>query len=267
MKLTAEKITPLFTFISTGDKCAMYTLRIMMQYQGHTCGEPYCFTDSEYVKNLSNDKAKAEHNAKEYSDLWNIPFKGNAEFELNEIRRSRDAEAAAKVAEYERIKAETIRHQEEEYDRVFNEGVMLTGKYTGKTIAEIIKIDPSYVFWMARQADGSKNIYTVGCELAAKYISDNKIESAGHIGQVGDVIEVDVLISRISPFEGFYGTSWVVTCFDDEFRMITFFTTSKRILNNEIGTRVRIQGTVSEHGEYQGYKQTMFKRPKIVKSA
>lgn len=265
-KFTAHRIEPLFAFIGTGDKIAMYTLRVMNQYTSTYQGEQVTFVDSEYVRNLSTNKAKAETLASEFADHNNLEFRGNAEFELNEIRRNRDEQNAI-VAEARRLHlAKVEQDARDDYERVLNDGVFLSGKYKGLTPGQVFEVEPGYVFWFAKQSDSNKSLYTIDADLAAKFIADYNPQKPGHFGNIGDEVVIEVRFAKVSYFPNrFGGTSSVVTFYDSENRMITCFTTSKKLTDNEVGTKLKISGVISEHGEYNDMPQTLIKKPKIVK--
>lgn len=265
-KYTAHRIEPLFAFIGTGDKIAMYTLRVMNEYTSTYQGETVTFIDSEYVRNLSTDKSKAETLASEFADHNNMEFRGNAEFELNEIRRTRDEQSALVAEARAAHLVQVQKDARDDYERKIQDGIFLSGKYKGMTPAEVFSIEPGYIFWFADQSGMNKSIYTIDADLASKFISECGIEKPGHIGNVGDQLTTEVRMGRVSWFPNqFGGMSAVVTCYDSKNRMINFFTTAKKLTENEIGTKLTITGLISEHGEYNDMPQTLLKKPKIVK--
>lgn len=264
--LSVYRIENLYTFISTGDKTAMYTLRVMTRVHSQNAYGAFSYTNPEFIKILSNDKAKAETLAQEISDNWGVPFKGNAEFELNAIRRERDELKAEQIAEIERNEARRIQDQKDEYARIINEGILTVGKYAGKTVEEVYAIDIAYVFWLAGTADAEQSMFNVSAHLAAKYIADNEIQMPDHVGSVGDVIEVSLLVRNSTPFEGMYGTSWVMTCTDSDNNVYTFFTTSRKLLAYESGSTMKVKATIKEHSFYRNFPQTLLKAPKLVKA-
>lgn len=267
----SEKI--LYGFISTGDKIAMYTLRLMYEvpvYQKDCEGRGYLagYTHKDYyVKNLSNDKAKAEAAAEDICKGYGVPFKGNAEFELNEIRRRRSEEVAAYREAAERATREFERRQAEEFERVIREGVILVGKYKGMTAAEIATVDLDYVIWMSTGdlLEGARDPMTVSTRIAKAYLEANPPVIAGHIGVVGEALTAKVVVKSIRGFNGFYGTSWAFSCVAEGGERISFFTTSKKLLELEEGEEFVLEGVVSEHGQYNGFPQTVVKKPKIAK--
>lgn len=263
--LSVYRVEQLYSFISTGDQVAMYTLRIMCRYHGMGASGPYSYNNPEFVKILSNDKAKAESLAVEISADYGVEFRGNADFELNEIRRQRDALKAEEIAEVARIQLSREKEAAEQYDRVMNEGIFISGKYAGQTAMQVADIDLQYVFWLADQASNDKSIHNANAVIAFNYIHDNNVQKPAHVGSVGDVIEGVVTVLRKSPFEGMYGTSWVMTCRDSDNNIYSFFTTSRKLLDNEVGSEIKIKATIKEHSEYGNFPQNMLRAPKIVK--
>lgn len=264
--MSVYHIENLYTFISTGEKVAMYTLRVMNRYNcTNIDGKHYSFIDSQFIRILSNDKAKAETLAVEFSENQGFEFRGNAEFELNEIRRKNSAAKAEELEEQNRIKIQYQKEEDEKFERVLNEGVLNCGKYHGKTIEEIIKIDMPYVFWLAKQLTEDKTLFNANAKLAADYLENNEIYVSKHIGEIGDFFEGNVTVINKTEFQGNFGMTWVVSCLTENKDNITFYTTSKKLLNTDISETMKIKGMISRHSEYNGIPQTTLKAPKIVK--
>lgn len=254
-----------FGFISTGSKIAMYTLRIMYLCEGYCDGQTFTFEKDYYVVNLSNDKATAESKAQEICDNYGIPFKGNAEFELNEIRRKRDAESKERQEMIER-EAERIRiEQEAAFERNVSEGVFIVGKYTGKTAEEVAKTDLAYVFYVAEQKDYSDK-FSVNIKIAKNYIEQNNIKKPGFIGNIGDTVKLNLVLNKVAGFYNMYNVkNFVFTCTEESGATVTFFSSAKKFLELKDGEKFTIEGLVKDHSKYNNWNQTVIKKPKMAK--
>lgn len=85
-----------------------------------------------------------------------------------------------------------------------------------------------------------------------------------HIGSVGDKLEVTVVVKAIRPIDSNYGTSYLYTMADDAGHVIKWFSSSKALGEDVTGEQVTIKGTVKKLDEYQGTKQTVLTRCKVL---
>lgn len=256
----------LYTFISTGDKTAMYTLRIMFRCTVVIEGVRGTEMRDEYIQNLSNDKETAEQKARYMSEKLELPFKGNADFDLNEIRRSREGEAAARREAFEREARERAEAWEAQKVEDINAGVMLMGKHIGKTAAEVAETDKAYLFWLAGEIEASGKL-GICAQIAAKYIAETNLQLPGYVGVVGEAIElVDLTLKRAFWTQGQYPTLMHV-CEAVTGEEIVFFSTAAGFKAIEIGGKFSITGTVKDQREgWGGTKQTIINKPKLPKA-
>lgn len=105
----------------------------------------------------------------------------------------------------------------------------------------------------------------------AKEIADAakaKLEPESHSEYEGEVKErlrdLHVTLTAIRSFDGFYGTSFVYTFIHGENVLVWMTSSCKDI---EIGDEIFLTGTVKEHSEYKGIKQTKLSRCIIKKEA
>ena len=96
-------------------------------------------------------------------------------------------------------------------------------------------------------------------------------------GDVGDKFEKELMFERIIGFEGYYGYTYFVFFRDEEGRVYKWSTgkgtyqcwhkTNGRdaYLEYEVGKKYLIKGSVKEHSEYKGVKQTVITRCKVLK--
>lgn len=79
---------------------------------------------------------------------------------------------------------------------------------------------------------------------------------------VKDRVELSLTVKRVTPTEGFYGTTYVHTFHDAEGRTVTWFGSKK--LPVDTGETVSVKATIKGFGEYNGRKQTSVTRVALV---
>ena len=82
-----------------------------------------------------------------------------------------------------------------------------------------------------------------------------------HVGVVGDRHRLVLNVRLVRSFESVYGIIWLHVC-DDQDGNVVVYKGSKELAAR--GETVTVDATVTEHGEREGVKQTIIKRPKIV---
>jgi hypothetical protein len=83
---------------------------------------------------------------------------------------------------------------------------------------------------------------------------------AGHVGAVGERIEVTATIVRIKAIDSDFGTKLVVSMKTTEGHNLVTFTTGTGVNGNDTGKTFIVRGTVKKHTEYQGKAQTDLSR-------
>lgn len=84
------------------------------------------------------------------------------------------------------------------------------------------------------------------------------------IGAAKDKVELTVVVKSIRPIESYYGVTYLYTMADAAGHVIKWFSSSKALGDDVTGEQVRIKGTVKELTEYQGTKQTVLTRCKVL---
>lgn len=263
--------SPEYTFLSTGDKTAMYTLREYGLAMGVDMkGQRYEFMTTFYIQNLSTDKEKALAKGAEISANINLPFKANADFDLNEIKRkSREA------AEQERADAEAYEQERrvkatQDYTNALGEGVMLAGKYTGDEVEKVGEQDVEYLQWFAGQAvdiDYYSKFHATA-KIAAKWLEENPQPISEFQGEVGDTLIFSGIVTKALEMNGQFYT--VLYRFKTATgNIITTFTTAKAFDEVQVGDELTISAKVKahEHSPYElqdNDKVTVVARPKII---
>ena len=82
-----------------------------------------------------------------------------------------------------------------------------------------------------------------------------------HVGVVGDRHRLVLRVRLVRSFESAFGIIWLHVC-EDEGGNVVVYKGSKELAAR--GETVTVIATVAEHGEREGVKQTIIKRPKIV---
>ena len=103
-------------------------------------------------------------------------------------------------------------------------------------------------------------------------IAEAKKDKSEYVGTVGDKIGTEATLVNVARFDTKFGTTNVYT-FRDIFKNVFVWKTSgvcekveadgKSLRHVEVGERVELQGTVKDHNEYKGIKQTVLTRCKI----
>lgn len=258
---------PLYTFISTGEKTALYTLRCMYEVPVVIQGVNRIILKDYHVQNLSNDKATAEEKAEYLSEQIGVPFKGNAEFDLNEIRRRKSEEVAAEREAVERAVRVAEEKAQAEYVRSMQEGVILCGKYTGMTPAEVV--DTDYLCWMASQVDSEapegleRSKWSISCQIAAKWLTEHPVKDSEWIGEVGDKVVLTLKLQKVIFIQGQWPIIMYKTAAEGD--VVVFYTVAAGFSDLIVGEEFVVSGTIKKHDEYKGIKSTIIARPKLKK--
>ena len=256
-------------YISTGEKTAMYTLRV--QYMGiDGWGHPAIMDD--YICNLSTDADKALSKATAYveqnAEGQGVKFTG---FSLDEIKRR-----AAGVAKAEQEAADAARWEEEENRRVAREaaGLQLVtqGKFPfGKYREELFEVAPkSYVKYIAENfvaEEGDKVVEMLLVELKRLYpeaFVEMPKPNGKHVDAWAEKEKVEFKATVIAAFgyEGYYGWVDVTKFVKDSGELIVHSGT--RNFDIEEGDIVVMKGTVKAFDEYDDENQTLIIRPKLL---
>lgn len=247
---------PTHTFISTGEKTAMYTLREAGIYSDGNC---MMYMD-RYIQNLSNDREKAIEKAKSISTEIGIAFRTDGElFALNEIKRMRKEER-----EYiERIKKEEQERNDKEiresFDAEVTDGNFIFGKYVGESPSDVVNNheDIGYIKWLASQyVEGEISRFNVNATIAKRWVDENPQPESDFIGEVDTKITVTAKVIVAMNVDSFYGITRMVVLKDENENVIKLYSTAKSVYALNIGQELTITGKVKCHTHYRGEKQT-----------
>jgi len=94
---------------------------------------------------------------------------------------------------------------------------------------------------------------------ANKKESENRLNE--HIGTKGETLEANIRVIKEIPYNGFYGQATILMMRTDTGHTLKWFTTSYKLgLNDE----KRIRFRVKDHDEWNGYKNTIITRARII---
>lgn len=100
-----------------------------------------------------------------------------------------------------------------------------------------------------------------------KAIGDKRAAST-HVGEVGERIVVEGFARLITSFDNAYGTSYMYMIEDADGNSYKFIGkgihTSEQSADRQIAFKVKAKFTVKAHDEYNGQKQTVVNRPKMI---
>ena len=107
--------------------------------------------------------------------------------------------------------------------------------------------------------------YQKEIEKEAKRVAEsNNARQSGHVGTVGEKVEVEVTMVKSIAFETNYGTSRMYLMEDSEHNLYKWNSSTHALYNKEIGDKFKIAGTIKSHDEYNDTKQTTLTRCKEV---
>lgn len=80
------------------------------------------------------------------------------------------------------------------------------------------------------------------------------------VGEIGERIEVDVEVKRAIPLENYYGN--IIFTFEDDDKNVFVWKTTPRPI--EVGTHIRLRGTVKAHNIFRDVEQTVLTRCSVL---
>jgi hypothetical protein len=110
----------------------------------------------------------------------------------------------------------------------------------------------------ARQLESVESCFAVIDRLEAARANSQ------HIGAVGDKVTLTITVERIIVLETIYGTNYITIARDEQGNAITY--KGRTDIGNKGDTNT-IKAAVKEHTVYNGVKQTVIQRPKLMEVA
>lgn len=105
-------------------------------------------------------------------------------------------------------------------------------------------------------------IFAAGKDKYTQKIQKETSELNEHYGNVGEKIEHEMVLDRVSEIDGIYGPTFVCNFHDKEGRKFVWF--ASRCPDVDCGVSLSVKGTVKKHEEFNGTKQTVITRCKIA---
>lgn len=255
-------------YISSGALNAMYTLRKSIDGK---------YPQDYYICNLSTDAEKAQQKAEDYFDRIT---KGAGETDTIKLYSGADFELNGRSGKLSVINTRRI----EQVER----GIMPFGKREGDVLAEMPR---STVLWWAdnykeltddHNSNGNSMVFNAVCAACLgiamelgyiaqrQKIRDDQLEQdmkSQHFGEIKKrytfegVVGFCISLGMSEPF-GYYDVP--------EERFMTQIRVGDDILMYfgkqlaEKGEQIKFKGTVKEHSEHKGVKQTVINRPALI---
>jgi hypothetical protein len=116
-------------------------------------------------------------------------------------------------------------------------------------------------FYARREAPTERQIGLVMAEVAKR----QKNAASGFVGAVGDKVSLTLTVERIIVLHSeFYGNNYITIARDEQGNVVTY---KGRTDLGVTGDTVTVKASIKEHAVYNGIKQTVIQRPKVVEAA
>jgi predicted secreted protein len=259
-------------YISIGATRAMFTLRETFEVPDKNYGTVNRRISSYHHFNLATTPDEAYQKAVDYSETYGIRLittRESLEAELREISRSAPGEISK--AEQLRLKKEAEAAEAERLFFAYLNDTLSQGKYPIGCYSglEFDQAPRSYITWLITSKDTFSEgtpIKLVAEAVAAKpellelVLPDTK--NSQYLGKVGDKPTYDLIVLRCHYFDGYYGRTYITIMTDKDGNCVVV--KSSAFSANE-GEELKLKGTIKEHAEYKGVKQTIMQRVKVLK--
>ena len=135
-------------------------------------------------------------------------------------------------------------------------------RYEETTISDIVgKLVRYGSISDAQQGFLAKLLAKLDTRAAADAERAAKAAASQHVGVVGDRHRLVLRVRLVRSFESAYGIIWLHVCEDVDGNVVVYKGSKELALRGET---VTVDATVAEHGEREGVRQTVIKRPKII---
>ena len=112
-------------------------------------------------------------------------------------------------------------------------------------------------YWCSLMAAYQRAMEKLRLAKAEKKVSE-------HVGEVGKRWDFNVKVVSIKFIDGAYGTTGLVRMLDDSGRTIVWFSSSSYCAGMKADGEYTIVGTIKKHDEFNGWKQTIVTRVKVI---
>lgn len=218
-----------------------------------------------HIKNLSQDYNEAIIKAREYADKHNQELRVNVEeWDLNEIRRRKSEE----IAEEER--RERIRRDEQRETYLFKYQdprglIFYFGQYKGQNVYDVAKKDREYLEFIAEKSTNESTLVD-RIKVIVEHLPPVEKQISSHVGSLKERLTIKCKLVFAKHIERDFMPSFELLKFRDADGnlFVSFFHGVVFCQDIDIGDEVTIKGTVKKHDEYQGVKQTIINRIKLI---
>lgn len=201
----------------------------------------YRSTATRVVQYYNINRESFEYRKKLENEMAEVGFDTNSEYAIN---RTNEALEWIRNISDDELKFN---------DYLRNLHVTCSDAYTEyRSIGIIVSLTTAYERHLGQLAEYEKK------ESAHK----KEVEASAYVGEVGDKLEVKTNnFALVTAFENMYGTTFLYKWTDEDGHTFVWYA-SKSIDNpEEIRT---VKGTVKQHSEYNGIKQTVMTRCKVI---
>ena len=189
-------------------------------------------------------------------------------------------EAKLEAARIKREAAKAIALEADVQKYLSGESEIYFGKYNHKSILEVAATDYSYLLWLATTS--KETPLSIACsriverDAAARVIERQaKLATLQYVGNVSDKIQVEVTLEKEARYETQYGLMSLYKFKDVDGNILVWNTSTflcrRKVVDGceysvgiEGGETVTIKATIKAHSEYNGEKQTVITRVKLV---
>lgn len=197
---------------------------------------------------------KTDRNGTQYYHDWNCPRCGGEG--ASEMWKYTEYTCWACGGTGKRQKPATVKVYTPEYEAKLN--ARRQAKWNREHADEIAKAEAERAEREAAEA-----------ERKAKEEAERIRRAGNYIGEVGQKVKMMVTFDHEVSFETMYGFMTIYTMKDTNGNMLIWKTGSGSLMNKageipESGDKIEIQGTIKDHSEYNGVKQTVLIRVKRI---
>lgn len=169
--------------------------------------------------------------------------------EMDEVGFNPDSEYAVETT---KAALEWIRNTEPDGEYIRNLKVICSDEYTDyRSLGILVSLTVAY----------ERHLGQVAAYEEKKAKAEKEVAASQYVGEVGDKLEIACTsFSCISSWEGYYGPTFLYKFTDNDDNVYVWYA-SKSV--NDEDRVTAIKGTVKDHSEFNGVKQTVLTRCKV----
>lgn len=215
------------------------------------------------AKRLAKIRAGASEYNKEYLRRFGLSENGEAWVVLGNTYEIKD-DLKEEGAKFSDGMGWHFDHKPEKYDTLYLEASTVIGiDDDGRDVHFLVysemtgRVDMRCGWWLADYVKKAQE----------EYVESHKVGE--YVGAVGERVSIDAIYDGCSSFErksfSGYGTTtmWVERFVDEHQNLLVWITSSNVMCDKEKGDMVKVTGTVKEHKDYKGKRQTVLARCKV----